>query len=407
MLANALTILALGLGLVLLLQLVVLFYLTLQRFSFAGVQKKAESELFSERLAIARLQLKRQENVGPWNGTRKFEISRADTECDSVRSLYLVPHDKKPLPGFRPGQYLTFELDIPAQRNRVIRCYSLSDRPRADFYRVTIKKIGLASTFFHTTLKVGDIVDVKAPSGGFYLDMNRMTPIVLIGAGVGVTPMLSMLNEVVETGLQREVWMFFGVRNRADHIMKEHFETVARNNSNVRLRICYSKPDKEDVSGKDYQIEGRVTPDLLKKELPSNNYDFYLCGPGEMMQGMQTGLRDWGVPAANIHMEAFGPASVKKVAPAPAAAPAEAVQVTFSRAGRELAWKGQADSLLDLALAEDVPLPFGCRAGNCGTCKTAIKSGKVKYLKEPGCEVEAGSCLTCICVPETALVLEA
>ncbi|MEP6664742.1 MAG: 2Fe-2S iron-sulfur cluster-binding protein [Verrucomicrobiota bacterium] len=406
MLAKALTFFAVGLASILLLQLLVLFFSTLKRLSYARVHKRTETDLFSERLKMARLQLKRQENVGPWSGTRKFQIDRIVTEFDTVCSFYLVPHDKKTLPGFQPGQYLTFELDIPGQRNRVIRCYSLSDKPRKDFYRVTIKRIGLASTYFHSALKVGDIVDVKAPSGSFYLDMNRMTPIVLISAGVGVTPMLSMLNEVVESGLQREVWMFFGVRNRSDHIMKEHLETIARAHSNVRLRIAYSKAEEGDVMGKDYHCEGRVTVDLLKKELPSNNYDYYLCGPGEMMQAMQTGLRDWSVPAANIHMEAFGPASVKKVAPAAAVA-VEAIQVIFSRSGREVAWKGQADSLLELGLAENVPLAFGCRAGNCGTCKTAIKSGKVKYLKEPGCEVEAGSCLTCICVPETALALEA
>ncbi|MEO6034589.1 MAG: 2Fe-2S iron-sulfur cluster-binding protein [Verrucomicrobiota bacterium] len=406
MLVNVLIFLGLSLSFLLAGQLLLLLYATSRKLSFAGVQKKHEADLFSERLALARAQLKRQENTVPWSGTRKFEISRIDTEFETVRSFYLIPHDKKALPGFHPGQYLTFELDIPTERNRVIRCYSLSDKPRKDFYRVTIKKIGLASKYFHEALKVGDIVDVKAPGGAFYLDVNRTTPVVLIAAGVGVTPMLSMLNEIVESGLQREVWFFFGVRNKSDHIMKEHLDTVARNNNNVRLRVCYSQAEDCDIADKHCHAKGRVTLDLLKVELPSNNFDFYLCGPGEMMQSMQTNLRDWGVPAVHVHMEAFGPASVKKVAPTAVLA-TESVKITFARSGRDVDWKGQADSLLDLALAENIPLAYGCRAGNCGTCKTAIKSGKVKYLKEPGCEVEAGSCLTCICVPETALALEA
>jgi hypothetical protein len=126
-----------------------------------------------------------------------------------------------------------------------------------------------------------------------------------------------------------------------------------------------------------------------------------------MMQDMHDQLLAWGVPKASVHMEAFGPASVKKKSADAPATPAAALKVSFSRSSVEAAWTGQVDTLLDLALAEKVPIGFGCRAGNCGTCKTAIKSGTVKYLKEPGCEVEAGSCLTCICVPESPLTLEA
>jgi ferredoxin-NADP reductase len=419
MLPTTLIYLAIALALLVAVQLVSTIVISLRRIVTTGALQRMESDLFSRKIELARLQLKRQESHAPWNGTRKFMIQRIVEECRDVRSFYLVPHDKRPLPSFLPGQYLTFELDIPGQRNRVVRCYSLSDRPRPDYYRVTIKRIpappkdpngkpGLVSNFFHGTLKEGDIVDVKAPGGAFYLDMSRTNPVVLIGGGVGLTPVLGMLNEIVEAGPQREVWFFFAARNSAEHMMKAHVEAVARENPFIHLHVCYSRPGEDDLADRDFHHEGRLDLNLLKKVLPSNNFDFYLCGPGEMMSGMNEALLSWEVPKPKIHMEAFGPASVKKAAAEPGTVPAAAaIPVTFSRSNKTTNWNGQADSLLDFALAEDIAIGFGCRAGSCGTCKTAIKSGKVRYLKEPGCEVEEGSCLTCICVPEENLILEA
>ena len=400
------------------LNLALLFYTTLRRATAIGMQRRLDGELFSQRLALARLQLKRQENAGSWNGTRKFNIDRIVNECLDVSSFYLVPHDKKPLPAFLPGQFLTFELDVPGQRGRVVRCYSLSDRPRPEYYRITIKRIpappdtpggkpGLVSSHFHSALKAGDILDVKAPCGGFFLDTSQLRPVVLLAGGVGITPLVSMVNEIMELTPQRETWFFLCVRNGEEHIMKQHLEQLALANNQLRLHIAYSRPNKLDAKGKDYHHEGRLDMALLRQQLPSNNFDFFMCGPGAMMSDLNEGLRAWGVPAENIHLEAFGPASVKLATPSAIEPLGQQVKVSFARSNREVAWTGQADSLLDLALAEGVPIGYGCRAGNCGSCKTAIKSGKVKYRKHPGCEVEAGSCLACIAVPECDLLLDA
>jgi hypothetical protein len=216
-----------------------------------------------------------------------------------------------------------------------------------------------------------------------------------------------MANEITALTPQREIWLFFCSRNSEEHIMKEQLEQLARTNSNLHLHICYSQPHASDVKGKDYQHEGRLNLVLLQMALPSNNFDFFMCGPGAMMSDLNEGLRVWGVPDENIHMEAFGPASVKRAVSPASKPPGQQIKVKFSRSNREIAWYGQPDSLLDLALAEGVPIGYGCRAGNCGSCKTAVKSGKVKYLKQPGCDVEAGSCLTCIAVPECDLSLDA
>ncbi len=398
--------------------LALLLLTTLRRAMALGEQRRLDGEWFSERLALARLQLKRQENAGSWNGNRKFEISRIVKESVDASSFYLVPHDKKPLPSFLPGQFLTFEIDVPGQRKRVVRCYSLSDRPRPDYYRVTIKRVpaptavpaakpGLVSNHFHTAFKVGDILDVKAPGGGFFLDTSRLTPVVLLAGGVGITPIMSMVNEIMAVTPQREIWLFLGVRNGSEHLMKEPLEQLARTNDRLRLHVSYSQPAATDAQGRDYHHAGRLDISLLREKLPANNFDYFMCGPGPMMADLNEGLLAWGVPEESIHLEAFGPASVKRTAPPTGEPASPQLKVSFSRTKKDAAWDGQAESLLDLALAEGVPIAYGCRAGNCGTCKTAIKSGKAKHRKKPGCEVEAGTCLTCIALPESDLSLDA
>jgi hypothetical protein len=420
MLIQGLLILGLVLALLVVVQISLIAAGSLVRLAGEVKRRGLEWQILNEKLEAARVQhKKKEESVLPWNGNRKFRIERKVCECPDICSFYLRSHDNKPLPEFLPGQYLTFELDVPGRQKHLIRCYSLSDRPHKDHYRVTIKRIkappddaaappGVGSNFFHDQLKEGDIVDVRAPSGGFYLDTSRELPVALVAGGVGITPLLSMLNEIVETGSKRETWFFLCVGNGSEHPFKEQLARAAREHENIRLHICYSRPRPEDVLGRDYQHAGRVSIDLLKKLLPSNNYGFYVCGPGAMMEAITTGLKEWGVPEKKIQTEAFGPASVKKIAcAAEAQPPGLELAVHFSKSGRKLAWKGQVESILDLATAANIAIDSGCRAGNCGTCKVAVKSGKVKYLKEPGYDVEAGTCLTCCCVPETEVVLDA
>jgi ferredoxin-NADP reductase len=259
-------------------------------------------------------------------------------------------------------------------------------------------------------VKEGDILDVKAPGGHFFLEMSEEKPVVLISGGVGITPMLSMLNAIVAAGDKREVWFFFGARNRSEHIQKEYLEKIDAEYDNVNLRVCYSRPGPDDVLGRDYHHAGHVGIDLLKQLLPSNNFDYFICGPGPMMKGVTDGLAAWGVPDKNVHFEAFGPATVKKAAPVLTPHETDVLataKVTFGRSGKTCHWNTAAASLLDFAEENGIKIDAGCRAGNCGTCLVAIKSGEVKYLTEHGAPAETGSCLTCICKPRGDLVLDA
>ncbi len=358
-----------------------------------------------------------------WSGFRKFRVEGKVLEAEGCCSFYLAPHDGRPLPAYLPGQYLTFRLQIPGQPREVTRCYSLSDSPdHSDYYRVTIKRIpqppnvpdapsGLVSSHFHDRLQVGDIVDVKAPSGHFHLDVNSRTPVVLIGGGIGVTPALSMLNYLIAAPGKRDVWFFYGVRNGREHILKDYLREVAAQHDNVHLVACYSDPLPGEKAAEDFHFGERVSVDLFKRVLGVNNFDFYICGPAPMMESLTKGLSQWGVPEERIHFEAFGPASVKKVAkaePGAGASDATALDVTFVRSGKTVQWSPAAGSLLELADAHGIRLDSGCRAGSCGTCMTAVRDGQVDYPSgKPDFDIEKGSCLACVAVPRSPLSLDA
>jgi ferredoxin-NADP reductase len=405
-----------------LVQTVLMVYSSVRRVFFERFQRQASRERLQLLVKAAAAQWHEAEQAKLiWNGYRKFRVARKVFECEDVFSFYLSPHDSKPLPPFKPGQYLTFQLDIPGRDKPVIRCYSISDSPNhPDYYRVTIKKAlpppepagappGIASCFFCDQVVEGDILNVKAPAGNFYLDMTKPRSIVLISGGVGITPMLCMANAVAEAGSKREVWFFFGARNRIDHIQKEQLEKLGREHPNIHVNVCYSRPGPNDKVGQDYHHAERVSVDLFKRVLPSNNFDFFLCGPPAFMKSITDGLTAWGVPDHHVFFEAFGPATVKKAAPK-AAAPSVAgptLEINFSRTGKTCVWNPNLSSLLDFAEEQGVRIEAGCRAGNCGTCLVAIKSGSVEYVTEHGAAPEDGSCLTCICKPKTNLVLDA
>ena len=387
---------------------------------------KSEQQLLDLRISdlIERSRLERMREELSWGGWRKFEIAQRVDEGGDVCSFVLAPHDKRLLPPFMPGQYLTFQLKLPGQTKPAVRCYSLSDAPATEGYRISVKRqvpprdetkadvTKSSSNWLHSTVREGDILDVKAPSGHFFLDPSQHQPVVLIGGGVGITPVLSMLNTLVARDSEQEIWFFYGVRNGREHIMKEHLERIANEHLNVRMHVCYSDPEETDREGKDFQHKGRVGVDLFKKLVPSNNYDFLFCGPPPMMTSLYEGLHEWGVPDKHIHFEAFGPASVRRVGQAtqsqadPSVAPKN-FEIVFARSGKTVAWSGEFDSLLDLAEANGIPMESGCRAGNCGTCVAAVKFGDVSYAITPGYPRESGTCLTCCSVPKSNLTIDA
>lgn len=353
-----------------------------------------------------------------WQGYRSFTVQRREFEDKNTEacSFYLVPVDGQPLPPYRPGQFLTFKLSITDpgsdQTLNVVRCYSLSDAPQPEHYRVTIKRVsppGLSSTYFHEQVTVGQQLEVKAPSGHFYLSDDKTCPIVLIGGGIGITPMLSMLNSLLAENTQREVWLFYSVRNGREQIMRQHLNALARTHPRFHLHICYSSPDENDVEGMDYRHKGRIDVSLLRSTLKLARYQFYVCGPRPMMESLVPALEDWGVDRHDIFYESFGPASLAKRDTAKKAGNtgSNSISIHFQRSGKTLDWDPGADSLLSFAEAHGIEIASGCRAGSCGTCQTALIKGSVSYNQQADAEVMPGHCLLCITLPETSLVLDA
>ena len=230
----------------------------------------------------------------------------------------------------------------------------------------------------------------------------------LIAGGIGITPMLSIVNSVLERGIEREIWLYYGVRNGREHVMKGHLQTLAGRHDNFHLHVCYSAPDESDIEGTDYHHRGRVDVPLLRNTLKLARYQFYVCGPKPMMESLVPGLEEWGVDSADIHYESFGPATlVRRERPEPISRDAPPISITFSRSGKKLTWDPSADSLLELAETNAIEVESGCRAGSCGTCQTALTAGEVDYSQQPDADIEPGHCLLCIATPKCDLVLEA
>ena len=372
-----------------------------------------------------------------WKGFRNFVVEKKKDEGGGICSFVLKPEDKLPIPDFKPGQFLTFSLNIETEAKPVVRCYSLSDAANGEYYRVSIKKAlaprgtdfpnGLSSSYFHDHIVTGDVLSVKAPNGDFFLDLNAKGAVVLIAGGVGITPVLSMAKALAKIKSKREVHFFYGAQNADGLAHRDEMEALRNDLPNLKIYYCLSRAPKpvapenaetmkvekeikyflhvpsldvkvmipkfggvvgrtkesaeiaiesrlisrrhaqitfdegdwyiqdlesrngSALNGKkldenkhkltpgdelefslnkplkctfikeevevnnmdvtivsdmtiadsvphfDY-ISGRVTVDLFKEKLPSNNYDYYLCGSIPLMNSITEGLKEWGVP---------------------------------------------------------------------------------------------------------------
>ena len=334
----------------------------------------------------------------------------------SVISLVLVPADKQPLAVALPGQFVVLRLRPTPDGPPLLRNYSLSDTPSADHYRVSVKQEvnGVASTYVRNQVHVDDVLDVSAPRGTFTLRQGE-SPVVLLSAGVGATPVLAMLHALAAEASQREVWWLFGTRNRDEHPFAEEARSSLQPLLHGHSYILYSKPGPQDRPGLDFDAPGHLTVTVLKEIGVPHEADFYLCGPSTFLQDLTAGLAAWGVATDHVHAEIFGPGAsstpgvvgARSLPPhMPDRTPGTGPLVSFARSGLVVPWNPAFQSLLELAEACDVPVRWSCRTGVCHTCESGLIAGPVSYQPEPLERPADGTLLMCCSQPQDEVMLD-
>jgi ferredoxin-NADP reductase len=351
-----------------------------------------------------------------WPGFRPLAVTGINRESETVISVHLADPGGASVPAALPGQFLTLRLHPDPAGRPVLRSYSLSGPPGARDYRISVKREehGVASEFLHTRVRAGDQLEVAAPRGTFTLRADQ-TPVLLISAGVGATPVLAMLDALAAARSTRDIWWLHGARCRADEPFAAESRALLAALPSAHRHICYSRPGPDDIEGRDYDTAGRLSaPVLAALDLP-RDADAYLCGPPGFMADVSAALAAGGIRAAGIRTEVFGagPAQTPGIAPAaarrphpPAGQPGQGPLVAFARSDLSVRWDPGYASLLEFAEACDVPVRWSCRTGVCHTCETAVISGAVRYAPDPVDDPADGSVLICCSQPRDDLVLD-
>jgi ferredoxin-NADP reductase/MOSC domain-containing protein YiiM len=351
-----------------------------------------------------------------WPGFRRLTVTGIDRESESVISIRLEDAGGAPLPPPRPGQYLTVRIPPDGEQRSLLRNYSLSGPPAAGSYRITVKRErdGAASGYLHAHVGVGDQLEIAAPRGTFMLSTTR-APVLLISAGIGATPVIAMLHALAEAHSEREIWWLHGTRSGRDHSFAAEARALLASLPDARGHVWYSRPGADDVEGRDFDSEGRLSASLLAALEPPRDAEAYLCGPAAFMDEISAGLAAIGLDASRIHTEPFGPAPALTpgIASTPARTPhpppgepGSGPLIEFARSNLSIPWSDDYASLLEFAEACDVPVRWSCRTGVCHTCETTLIAGAVAYDPDPVEPPAGGSTLICCARPRTSVVLD-
>ena len=369
----------------------------------------------SSKTAVGNPGLATEELAPAWPGFRQMRVANVNKESDSVTSFIMSAIDGQPLPVFQAGQFVVLRLHLNPDKPPVLRSYSLSDLPGADHFRISVKSElnGIGSSFLCNRTHSGDRLNVSAPRGSFTLRPSQ-NPVVLLSAGVGATPVMSMLHSLAAERSQRDIWWIYGARNRFEHPFAEESRSLLKQLSRGRGYIVYSRPAAIDQLGTDFDAFGHIDAALLEKIGVSRNSDFYLCGPSLFLQNLREGLRNWGVLAENVHTEIFGSlgaitpgmAKVDHAPHLPQGPPGSGPPVSFARSGITAAWDPKFASLLELAEACDVPVRWSCRVGVCHTCMTGLIDGSIIYNPEPLERPAPGNVLVCCSQPNAGVTVD-
>jgi ferredoxin-NADP reductase/predicted pyridoxine 5'-phosphate oxidase superfamily flavin-nucleotide-binding protein len=336
---------------------------------------------------------------------RPYQVTRIVDESRVIRSFHLAPADGHAVPPFQAGQHLPIRLKTNTGET-LYRTYTISQAPSDDGLRLSIKREGVASGHMHDHVHEGDAIEALGPRGQFTIDATLRRPAVLIGAGVGITPMVAFARHVVTEGFRhrrtRPLYVVQVARSQDLRAFGDELQSlVLRAKGAMKLHVVLD----ESGGAPEAALKGPLTLDLLKTLLPFDDHEFFLCGPPGFMQALYDGLRDLGVRDARIQAEAFGPSSLKRspdgatAAATPPVPAAKQATVTFLRSGDAAEWTPERGTLLEFAEGKGLNPPFSCRAGHCGSCATRMTAGRVTYAEPTAWRPAEGEVLLCCAVP--------
>jgi ferredoxin-NADP reductase len=346
-----------------------------------------------------------------WKGYRQFRVSEITTEADGVRAVTFEPQDECELPDYLPGQHIEIKAAISLD---LVRDYSLTGAARVSkrkHYSVAVRREerrgpdgktfeGKMSSYISRQLRVGDLIELTAPSGKYVLPEASQQPVILMAGGIGITPFISLLESLPDDS-PMEIWLLYSNRNSQAHAFRSRIAFHAARLPGLKVSNHYTSPLPSDILGRDFDSPDRITAAIVPDDLIARRARVYMCGPTGMMKAFGEGLIARGVPKFDIFQELF-------TAPTGSLADdGKTYTVTFSRShGKPIVWTSTKGPILNFAESEGLSLPSGCRVGQCESCAIHIVSGSVRYLN--GVESDDPSvCLTCSAVPTSNLVLDA
>ena len=341
-----------------------------------------------------------------WQGFRSLRVLSNEPESSGVRSIRLGSPEGEPLPSFRPGQHVVLKTTTP-EGNTLIRSYSLSGQPDAGNYRISIKREpgGAGSGILQDRLLPNTTVETSAPRGSFTLDETSTAPVVLLSAGIGVTPLLAMLHSLVHT--KRKVFWVHGARDGSHLSFGDEITALLETLTDSERLVAFSRPAQKDVQGSGYDVHGRLNLTALARLAIPSTAEYYICGPSGFLRYFRDELVRAEVDRALIHSESFGGAIAGKSEASAISTGAKAeFSITATRSNRVLGWSSDSGSLLELAEAEQIPVPFACRVGVCHRCESGLLAGNIAYEPQPLDPPQAGRVLLCCARPASDLVLD-
>lgn len=352
------------------------------------------------------------QNRRGWRGWRQLSVVRIVKETGDCASFYLKDPDNQPLPPFLPGQFIT--VGIKDSKGKLVsRCYSLSAAPDSRYYRITVKRVpgGKVSNFLHDQIKVGHELLVGAPAGNFVVTPGTTSPLVLIAAGIGITPIVSIIKFAEELQPDREIHVFYQVRDLENAPLLREIAKWASGHPSVRLYLYVSRPG-EHVPSWVFGV-GRLNAEEILRVYGSTKGQFMFCGPVPMLQSIKKGLLAGGVDSAGITVEAFEAIQKSKRAEDANANTgvgdsASNVKVRFAKSCKDGASDAINSTLLEVGEAVGVELESGCRGGDCGACIVKLIKGSVRYASKPSFgPLEADEALACVAIPVDPVVVDA